>query len=118
MFRITGGKGFHITFENGYTVSVQFGAGNYCDNYKEPIESMAKNLVDSRGQVSSSDAEVGVWQADGGLIEMPDFDGDRVGGWRTPDQVLELLNWAASQTGRPPKGDLDTKGNDDDLHNL
>ncbi len=24
-FRITGKKGFHVTFENGWTVSVQFG---------------------------------------------------------------------------------------------
>ena len=26
-------KGFRITFENGLTVSVQWGAGNYCDNH-------------------------------------------------------------------------------------
>ena len=26
-------KGFHITFENGLTASVQWGAGNYCDNH-------------------------------------------------------------------------------------
>ena len=26
-------KGFHMTFENGLTVSVQWGAGNYCDNH-------------------------------------------------------------------------------------
>jgi hypothetical protein len=32
MFKITHKKGFHITFENDYTVSVQFGPGNYCDN--------------------------------------------------------------------------------------
>lgn len=36
-FKITGVKGFHITFENGWTVSVQFGGGNYSDNYDEPI---------------------------------------------------------------------------------
>lgn len=26
-------KGFHITFENGLEASVQWGAGNYCDNH-------------------------------------------------------------------------------------
>ena len=26
-------KGFHMTFENGLTISVQWGAGNYCDNH-------------------------------------------------------------------------------------
>ena len=37
MFRICSdptnlGKGFHMTFANGKTISVQFGRGNYCDN--------------------------------------------------------------------------------------
>ena len=26
-------KGFQMTFENGMTASVQWGAGNYCDNH-------------------------------------------------------------------------------------
>lgn len=34
-FKITSGKGFHITFDNGYTVSVQFGPYSYCDHYGE-----------------------------------------------------------------------------------
>jgi hypothetical protein len=33
MMKITAGKGFQITFANGYTVSVQWGPGNYCDNH-------------------------------------------------------------------------------------
>jgi len=33
MFRINDNKGFSITFDNGYTVSVQFGPGNYGSNY-------------------------------------------------------------------------------------
>ena len=31
-FSIQGGQGFQITFENGYTVSVQFGQYHYCSN--------------------------------------------------------------------------------------
>ena len=30
---ITLGKGFHLAFDNGYTLSVQIGAYNYGDNY-------------------------------------------------------------------------------------
>ena len=26
-------KGFHLTFKNGWTVSIQLGCCNYCDNY-------------------------------------------------------------------------------------
>ena len=37
MFSISGNRGFQMTFENGYTVSVQFGPGNYCDNYSLPL---------------------------------------------------------------------------------
>lgn len=33
MFGITDGKGFHVTFENGWTISVQFGPCNYGDHY-------------------------------------------------------------------------------------
>lgn len=32
-FRITGGRGFHLKFPNGVTLSTQFGWGNLCDNY-------------------------------------------------------------------------------------
>jgi len=31
-FAINRGKGFQVTFENGYTVSVQFGLGSYSKN--------------------------------------------------------------------------------------
>jgi hypothetical protein len=31
-FKSTENKGFQMTFENGWTISVQFGYGNYCDN--------------------------------------------------------------------------------------
>ena len=32
-FASTMRKGFHMTFANGLTASVQWGAGNYCDNH-------------------------------------------------------------------------------------
>jgi len=32
-FRITDCKGFYFGFDNGWGVSVQFGPGNYADNY-------------------------------------------------------------------------------------
>lgn len=28
-------NGFYVTFENGYTISVVFAYGNYCDNYSD-----------------------------------------------------------------------------------
>jgi hypothetical protein len=34
MLKSTENKGFQLTFENGLTISVQFGAQNYCKNRK------------------------------------------------------------------------------------
>ena len=86
-FRITSGKGFHITFKNGWTVSVQFGGGNYADNYDAEIG--GERSSDQR----STCAEVAVWGPDRGMI---DLGGDTVRGWQTPAAVLALLNAAES----------------------
>ncbi len=90
-FRITGKKGFHITFENGWTVSVQFGPGNYCDNYDMSI----RDDDELAGKQGSSTAEVAAWGPDGKMIDR-DW-GDTVGNRQTPAQVLDLLTYAASQ---------------------
>lgn len=94
MFRITDKKGFHITFKNGYTVSVQFGPGNYCDHY-------SRNIGEDEewcGKTGSDEAEVAVWNNKSGeLIKHPDFEGDTVKGYVNAEYVLKLLNWAASQ---------------------
>lgn len=93
-FRITGKKGFHITFKNGYTVSVQFGPANYCDNYNMPIDEEHDEIA---GRLGSSEAEVAVWGKDGQMDKHPDFGGDTVKGYVNAEYVLSLLNWAASQ---------------------
>jgi hypothetical protein len=91
-FRITGKKGFHITFENGWTVSVQFGPGNYCDHYDGRIGQDEERLA-SQG---SRTAETAVWGPDGSMIDRGG--GDTVQGRQTPAEVLALLTWAAEQT--------------------
>lgn len=92
-FTICSGKGFHVTFENGWTVSVQFGGGNYCANRDEV------QIGSERGRdtLRSMDAETAVWGPDGKMLEVAGAEGDTVQGWRSPAQVLELLNWAASR---------------------
>ncbi len=90
-FKITRAKGFHMTFENGYTVSVQWGFGNYCSNH------FNLKALDEIKRLESPDAEVAVWAEDGELINVPEFDIDQVGGWKSPEEVLEILNWAKEQ---------------------
>ena len=79
-----------MTFENGWTVSVQFGGGNYCDNY---------NAVEIGGEkhfptLESSDAEVACWPPFGDFL--PFEDGEDIAPRQSPAQVLEILNRIAA----------------------
>lgn len=84
-FKITMHKGFHMTFKNGYTISVQFGAGNYCDNYNEKFG--FERLTDT---VQSSNAEIAVWGEDGKLLKITKY--DTVIGHLTPNEVADWIN--------------------------
>lgn len=86
-------KGFQMTFENGMTASVQWGAGNYCDNH------FPKDMDYSYKRDAQSDtAEVAVIYK-GNLIDFIDefvpeeCDNDgTVAGWLSPEDVLYFLN--------------------------
>lgn len=85
-------KGFHMTFENGLTVSVQWGAGNYCDNH------FPKDMDFTFSKDAESDtAEVAVIDQRDEFIDPQQFfsyeissDG-MVAGYLDPSQVVELL---------------------------
>jgi hypothetical protein len=87
MFKISDNKGFQITFDNGYTVSVQFGAGNYSNNYDLRIMDYIDKAVPP-----SRTAETALIAPNGNFVE---YKGDDVQGRQTPEDVLELLNYAA-----------------------
>lgn len=85
-------KGFHMTFKNGLTASVQWGAGNYCDNHfpKDRDFSFKKDA-------SSDTAEIAVFDKTGNFLDPQSFfsyeiisDGS-VAGYLTPEQVVEFL---------------------------
>jgi len=83
-------KGFRMTFPNGLAVSVQWGAGNYCDNYNDTDFTFSKDA-------KSDTAEVAVIDSHGEFIDPQRFfdyeinsDG-MVAGHLDPSQVVELL---------------------------
>ena len=85
-------KGFHMTFPNGLTVSVQWGAGNYCDNH------FPKNMDFTFSKdAESNTAEVAVINSRGEFIDPQQFFGydinsdGAVAGYLDPSQVVELL---------------------------
>ena len=69
-------NGFHITFENGYTVSVQFSKTNYSDG-------------------GETTAEVAAWGPDRKWVKLSEH--DDVIGWCTPNEVLEIMNQIANK---------------------
>lgn len=92
-FRSTDRKGFHMTFENGLTASVQWGRGNYCENHFNENLGFCGNGPDAH----SNDAEVAIIYK-GDLIDIGNFlpehcshDGT-VAGWLSPEDVLYFLN--------------------------
>jgi len=96
---VNDGHGFSMTFANGVTVSVQFGAGNYCGNYPSGIAGQEK----PHGRHSSPDAEIAILgpKPTDPVTRRPwltkDFDpahGDDVKGWVGPAGVLLALIWA------------------------
>lgn len=92
-FRITDCKGFYFGFYNGWGVSVQFGPGNYADNYDMQIGSWDNDA----GRMGSDTAECAVITPNHELFAHPDFDGGTVKGYCTPNEVMALLAWAQAQ---------------------
>jgi hypothetical protein len=86
MFKVTDNKGFHMTFDNGFTVSVQWGVGNYCDNKWGPGK-FGGPVPDCR------DAEVAAFDADGNFVTMSD--GEDVKGYLSANEVLAFMNAVA-----------------------
>jgi alanine dehydrogenase len=77
--KICSNKGFHITFKNGWTISVQFGAGNYCDNHDASFSSYGKEPSES------NNAEVWCWND---KIHYP----KEPLGHQYPEDILKIMN--------------------------
>lgn len=74
----TNGNGFHLSFENGWTVSVQWGDGTYSSDRE------------TRGNfIPSKDAEVGAWDKDGNWWK---FEEDSVQGYKSAAEVVDFAN--------------------------
>ena len=78
--------GFHITFKNGWTASVQFGPGNYCSNH----------LSKKRGIFNSSDCEIAAWDKNGHWYRFNE-ENDTVKGYCKADEVAEFINMIKSK---------------------
>jgi len=83
MITSTLNKGFQLTFENGLTISVQFGAGNYCANRSLSVEYGAELKQEI---TSCIDAEIAIWDNSDKMFNFGNGNGlqlERI----TPDEV-------------------------------
>lgn len=90
MIRITEGKGFHLTFSNGWTASVQFSEGNYCENRNSRFSRDHKENDRLCGNAGSANAEIAAWDKNDNYYRGEDWDDD-VKGYVTPEEVARFL---------------------------
>lgn len=95
MFNITCKRGFQVTFENGWTVSVQWGPGNYCERQYDNFDAPEKAV-----RWTSNTAEIAAWDANN---EWHDFGGDTVEGYVKPDDVLAFMKRIAKKPASKKK---------------
>lgn len=74
-----------MAFANGWTVSVQWGFGNYCENHSiGKLDFSSDHGLDFQ----SSNAEIAAWDRNGNWYR---FTNDNVKGYRTPDEVADFI---------------------------
>ena len=96
-FVATQNKGFGITFQNGFGVSVQWGTGNYCEKKNlgaDSDEEMKTKRWESRS------AEIAIYK-DEKFIDIGD---DTVIGWLTPDEVAKIIEIVSGYQGQTMTG--------------
>ena len=100
-FEATTNKGFRMTFDNGFAISVQWGSMNYCErrNYSDEYKSELKEDF-----IKSADAEIAVIDKDGEMLEITEH--DQVIGWLSPDKVAKVIGIVSSST---TKNEIETK---------
>jgi len=96
-FVSTQNKGFNMTFENGISISVQWGVGNYCSrkNDGEFGESMKGEFWEA------TSAEIMIKDTKNNPQNINLGNKDLVAGWLSSDQVADCIN-ACSQARNVP----------------
>jgi hypothetical protein len=79
-------RGFHVRLENGFTLSTQWGTGNYCqNNYLREEKPFNERCVD---------AEIAVFNIEDVLVNF--IDGDNVQGWVPAGAWFDIMGIIAS----------------------
>ena len=94
MFMATG-AGFQVTFDNGWTISVQWGPGGYCDKRMKSLD------VEVDG-MKSRNAEIAAWNEDDIWwdfgTQSPSEDGTSTQPYVKPDELIGYIQEISSIT--------------------
>ena len=90
-FTATQNKGFRMKFDNGFSISVQWGSMNYCERKNMDDEHKAEMKKDF---IKSVDAEIAVFDSDGGMLAVGEH--DQVIGWLSADEVAKCITIVSS----------------------
>lgn len=94
-FKLIPNKGFQLTFENGNTISVMFGVGNYCSN--------RNTLKITDGYMVSDTAEIAIRDNEG---RWHNFGYDSVKGYIDSNEVAQWVSFASSMSINPIQNKL------------
>jgi len=86
--------GMHMRFENGLTISIQFGKSNYCEHRNKPDRLSTPNVW------KSVDAEVAVWDYENNYLTglFIGHIGNGVVGYLSTDEVADIIHKVKSYT--------------------
>lgn len=98
-FSIYTGKGFRMTFANGYTLSVVFDRGTYSANRDVAPELRYHWLQ----QHTSLNAEIAIFTPDDSFVSLGS---DEVEGWVSPDAVARIAAFVTTLAPGTTKVDL------------
>ena len=100
-FRIIYGKGFHLPVGN-YYISVQFGYGNYCENYNKEFPATRPwswECPDAEVAIMSKNDRFVTWDILNEMdVKWDNFDGDEIISHATPDQVCQIISYLYEKT--------------------
>tara|TARA_B110000902_G_scaffold250618_1_gene309989 strand:- start:293 stop:631 length:339 start_codon:yes stop_codon:yes gene_type:complete len=93
-FIATYNKGFQMKFDNGFSISVQWGTHNYCErkSFNTNIDPVKERIWESMS------AEIAVFDSENKIL--PIGNEDSVIGWLTPDEVAKIIAGVSSAESR------------------
>ena len=82
-------KGFNMTFENGFGISVQWGVGNYCSRKNDG--SFDESMKGEFWEATSAEIMI-----TGNNKDVVLGNGDQVAGWLSTDKVAEVIRMCST----------------------